>query len=650
METKLKNQYTADSIHQLTGLAAVRKRPGMYIGGTDVNGLHHLVWEIVDNSIDEALGGFANKIKVVLRKDGSVLISDNGRGIPVEKAKGQTKTAVELVFTTLHAGGKFDSSAYKSSGGLHGVGASVTNALSTKLIVTVARNGKLYRTAFEQDKIIERTTEIGKSKTTGTTIQFWPDYAFFKRARLNFERISERLKESAFLISDLEIELIDEENKIEQKFQYQNGLESFLDFVNDGKNPINKPITFKDTKKDIEVHVSFQWSEGYNDLILSFVNNVKTKDGGTHETGFKTALTRTFNEFAGKEGALKKGVTFDGEDIREGLTCIISLKVPENLLEFVSQTKDKLGTPEARQVVDDIVSKYFQQWITENKKVAKIILDKVKKAYEIRIDERKRKEEARTSKKNLKEKVIISDKLTPAASKKVEERELFLVEGDSAGGSAKNGRDKNTQAILPLRGKVINSDKAKITDVLKNNEIITIINAIGAGFGKDFDISKIQYGKIVIMTDADTDGAHIQTLLLTFFFRFMKPLIEQGKVFIAIPPLYKLTNKSKKTIQYLWSDEELREKIALEKGVTEIQRYKGLGEMNADQLWETTMNPETRSLIQISIDDLSLAERRVTILMSDDSSKRREWIEKNIDFENYDDYLEKIDEINKNKK
>lgn len=637
------NSYTEKDIKKLNGLEAVRKRPGMYIGGTDVNGLHHLVWEIVDNSIDEALAGYANKIIVTINKDSSVSIEDNGRGIPVGKTE-DGRSAVELVFTELHAGGKFNEGAYKSSGGLHGVGSSVVNALSSKLDVTVFRDGQIWYTEFEQDKIIKRTSSIGKTNKNGTIVHFMPDYSFFKKAKLNTDIISERLKESSFLISSLEIVLNDEINETSETFKYENGIKEFVNFINDSKTPIIEPFSFKDEKNGVEVEFGFQYTDTYNELILSFVNNVKTRDGGTHETGFKSALTKVFNAFAEEEKVIKGKNTLDGSDVREGLTAIISLKVPENILEFVGQTKDKLGTPEAKGIVEDIVTKFMKQWITENKQIARKVLEKIKRAYEIRNDERKRKNELRQTKNILKTKQILSDKLTPAQSKKVEEKELFLVEGDSAGGTAKTGRDRRYQAILPLRGKVLNTEKSKLLEILKNVEINTIINTIGAGYGKDFDITKAQYGKIVIMTDADTDGAHIQILLLTFLYRYMRPLIEHGRVFIARPPLYKVTSKgkNKNEIIYAWDDDELKK--VLEKLTSyEIQRYKGLGEMNADQIWDTTMNPKTRTIIKVDIKDASLAERRVTMLMGDNVQARREWIDKNVDFSTDDDFILNIE-------
>ncbi|MBU4689576.1 DNA topoisomerase IV subunit B [Mycoplasma zalophidermidis] len=633
-------KYDENSIQQLKGLEAVRKRPGMYIGSTDVNGLHHLVWEIVDNSIDEALAGAANVISVILTKSGSVIVKDNGRGVPVGKTQ-TGKTAVERVFTELHTGGKFDESAYKTSGGLHGVGASVVNALSTKLIATVHKDGGIYETVFENGgEITQKTKLIGKTKENGTIVEFWPNYEVFKRSKLSYEKISERLRESSFLIAGLKIILIDEIRDQRDEFQYENGISAFVEFMNDSKNAIGDVFTFRETKRDIEVECGFQYTDSYNETILSFVNNVKTKDGGTHESGLKSALTKTFNEIAMDEKMIKGKNTFDGDDIREGLTIIISVKIPEKYLEFVSQTKDKLGTPEAKSVVEEVALKHLKIWSVENKPLVKKILDKIKKAAEARASARKARAEARSTKNALKEKQILSGKLTPAQSRNASEKELFLVEGDSAGGTAKKGRDRKFQAILPLRGKVLNTEKARLYEILKNEEIATIINTIGAGVGDDFDIKKAQYGKVVIMTDADTDGAHIQILLLTFFFRHMRELVDAGMVYIALPPLFKVTStRGKKEIIYAWDELELKDILQQPNFKNaEIQRYKGLGEMNADQIWETTMNPETRTLIQVKINDVTLAERRVSTLMGDNAEPRKEWINANVEFSLEDDY------------
>ncbi len=627
--------YNDDAIQVLEGLEAVRKRPGMYIGSTDTRGLHHLVYEIVDNSVDEALSGYGDHIIVKIHKDNSISVQDKGRGMPTGMHK-LGKPTPEVILTVLHAGGKFGQGGYKSSGGLHGVGASVVNALSEWLIVKIKRDGFVYEQRFENGGQPVTTLEkTGKTNQSGTTIHFKPDQTIFSTTTYNYETLSERLRESAFLLKGLKIELIDDRNDFHDIFHYETGIEAFVTYLNEEKDVLHPVVSFEGEQNGIEVEFAFQFNDGYSENVLSFVNNVRTKDGGTHEAGAKTAMTRAFNEYARKVALLKeKDKNLDGSDIREGLTALISVRIPENLLQFEGQTKGKLGTGEARSAVDSVISENLAYFLEENPENGSLLIKKAVKAFQAREAARKAREDARSGKKKKRSEAILSGKLTPAQSRNPQKNEIYLVEGDSAGGSAKQGRDRRFQAVLPLRGKVINTEKAKLADIFKNEEINTIIHAIGGGVGADFSVEDINYDKIIIMTDADTDGAHIQVLLLTFFYRYMKPLIEAGKVFIALPPLYKVSKGTgkKEVIEYAWSDDELQGAISkIGKGYM-IQRYKGLGEMNADQLWETTMNPETRTLIRVRIDDAARAERRVTTLMGDKVEPRRKWIESNVAF------------------
>ncbi len=630
-------KYDESSIKILEGLEAVRKRPGMYIGSTDKRGLHHLVWEIVDNGIDEAINGYGNHLTVIIHKDGSVSVSDEGRGVPVGKhASG--KSTPEVIYTVLHAGGKFQEGGYKVSGGLHGVGASVVNALSKWMKVSICRDGGKYEISFKNGGHLDSDLKkVGTTNKTGTTVRFMPDDSIFSTTTFSFTTICERMQESAFLIKGLMIDVIDEEDEKEAHYHYERGLEEFVSYLNEGKKVLHNVVGFDAIKNKIEVECALQYTDSYSENVVSFVNNVKTSDGGSHEVGLKSALTKVFNDYAKNNGYLKnKDKNFEGTDVREGLTVVLSLKIPEDLLQFEGQTKGKLGTPLAKTVVEQVVYEKMQYFLEENKAVATDIINKALKGKAAREAARKAREEARKGKsKNSKEKNL-SDKLAPATKKNPKKNELFIVEGDSAGGSAKTGRERSYQAILPLRGKVLNTERCTMDEAYKNAEINTLIYTIGAGVGSSFHIEDCNYDKIIIMTDADDDGCHIQVLLVTFFYRYMRPLIEAGKVYIANPPLYKISFGKKEEV-YAYSDEELKE-LTKNRKTEDLQRYKGLGEMDANQLWETTMDPLKRSLIKVKITDVALAEKRVSILMGDKVEPRKEWIEENVDFTLEDNY------------
>ena len=629
-------KYDENSITILEGLEAVRKRPGMYIGSTDKRGLHHLVWEIIDNSVDEIINGYGNKIQVRINKDGSITVADNGRGVPTGMHK-SGKSTPEVIYTILHAGGKFETAGYKVSGGLHGVGASVVNALSEWMEVTILRDGKIHQIKFKDGgKVSSPLKEIGNTNRTGTIVTFMPNHEIFKNLNFSYTTICERMQESAFLLKELTCEIEDIADNKKVVYHYDNGLISFVEYINEDKTPLHKVISINGTKNNIEVDVAMQYTDSYNESIISFVNNVKTIDGGTHEVGFKTAITKAFNEYARSNNMLKsKDANFEGTDAREGLTAVINLRVPENLLQFEGQTKGKLGTPEAKPAVEGVVYDALKYYLEENREVSKTILEKMVKSNTAREAARKAREEARNGKSKKNEVRNVIGKLTPCQGRNPKINELFIVEGNSAGGTAKNARDRKFQAILPLRGKIINTLKATDADIFKNEEINTMINCIGAGFGDNFDIKDINYDKVIIMTDADDDGAHIQCLLLTFFYKYMRELLEEGHLYIAMPPLYKIDYG--KTHEYAYTNEELKEKTE-KKSNYKLQRYKGLGEMNPGPLWETTMDPNKRNLIKVKIEDAVLASKRVSVLMGDLVEPRKEWIDENVEFSLEDDF------------
>ncbi|WP_456371031.1 DNA topoisomerase (ATP-hydrolyzing) subunit B [Geoglobus sp.] len=607
-------EYSAEHIEVLSDLEAVRKRPGMYIGGIGIRGLHHLLWEVVDNAIDEALAGYCDRIKVVLHEDGSASVEDNGRGIPTEMHR-LGRPALEIVMTKLHAGGKFSKKAYKVSGGLHGVGISVVNALSEWLEVYVKRNGKIHYQRYERGRPVTELKVVGETDDTGTLIRFKPDEEIFETTEFRYDIVAHRLKELAFLTKGVKIELVDERKNKREVFYSENGILDYIKLLNKGKTKLHDPIYIHEKVNGIEMEIALQFTDTDHEVVMGYANNIHNDEGGTHVVGFRSGLTRAINEYGRKH--IKKYTPITGLDVREGLTAIISVKVPEP--QFEGQTKTKLSNSEVKTAVESVVYRRVLEWMEENPDSASKIIEKCQTT-------RKAREAAKRARELVKKKsevATLPGKLADCSSRNPAERELFIVEGESAGGSAKQARDRRFQAILPIRGKIINVEKAGLMKVLKNEEVKAIISAIGAGMGKDFDVNRMRYGKIIIMTDADVDGAHIRTLLLTFFYRYMRPLIEYGHLYIAQPPLYRV-KKGKKTY-YVYSDGEL-EDLLKRIGDAEVQRYKGLGEMNPEQLWETTMNPQNRILIKVTIEDASMAEELITVLMGEDVEDRRRFI------------------------
>ncbi|MBK0348379.1 DNA topoisomerase (ATP-hydrolyzing) subunit B [Aerococcaceae bacterium zg-ZJ1578] len=622
-------QYNADQIQVLEGLEAVRKRPGMYIGSTSGEGLHHLVWEIVDNSIDEALAGYCTHIEVTIEKNNSITVVDDGRGIPVDIQSKTGRPAMETVFTVLHAGGKFGGGGYKVSGGLHGVGASVVNALSTHVVVEVSRDGKVHQQAFERGKVLHDVKIVGEAESTGTKVNFLPDPTIFRETTdFNYSKLMKRIRELAFLNKGLRISIKDvrEEREAEDSFYFEGGIKSYVEYLNEDKQTIvEEPIYLEGEVEGIQVELALQYTDTYHTNILSFANNIHTHEGGTHESGFKSGLTRIINDYARKAGLIKENEeNLSGEDVREGLTLVLSVKHPDP--QFEGQTKTKLGNSEVRTITERVFATGFETFLMENPKIARVIVDKGILAAKARLAAKRARE--MTRKKNVLEIANLPGKLADCSSKDPEQCELFIVEGDSAGGSAKQGRSRMFQAILPIRGKILNVEKASMDKILSNEEIRSLFTAMGTGFGSEFDVSKARYHKLIIMTDADVDGAHIRTLLLTLVFRYMRPLLDAGYVYIAQPPLYQV-KQGKKEI-YLDTDEQLRQWQADNPDARySIQRYKGLGEMNYEQLWETTMNPENRRMLRVSVEDAIEADKVMDMLMGDEVAPRREFIEKN---------------------